>query len=157
MNDKIKFLRGEIERIRVMHGGILQAEDVLEEAKNPASPLHPMFEWDNAAAAHQYRLDQARALIREVRVEMVFRNELIMAPFYVRHPASKSGYVAISEPSINPEEVLLQEDRAILALIERRRMISASFGIGEPAEIKRVRLFIGKRIAGNKGQFGHAA
>ena len=146
MNDKIKFLRAEIERIRAMHGGVLHAEDVLEEAKNPASPLHPMFEWDNNVAAHQWRLEQARSLIREVRVEIVCNNEMVMTPFYVRQPESKSGYVAVSDPSLNPDEILLNEDRAILALIDRRNAISASLGIGEPPEIKRARVFIEKRI-----------
>lgn len=45
--------------------GELTAEQVVAEAAaNPDSPLHTRFEWDNSKAAHQYRLEQARSLIR---------------------------------------------------------------------------------------------
>ena len=48
--------------------GELRAELVLERARDPASALHEAFEWDDSEAAHRWRLDQARALIRSVRV-----------------------------------------------------------------------------------------
>jgi hypothetical protein len=51
------------------HDGRLEAEDVVEAARDPASPLHNHFEWDDSVAAHQYRLTQARQIIRVVRVE----------------------------------------------------------------------------------------
>jgi hypothetical protein len=41
---------------------------VVDAARNRKSPLHPHFEWDDTAAAEAYRLDQARNLIRIVRV-----------------------------------------------------------------------------------------
>jgi len=157
MNSKIKFLRNELERIRALHGGILQAEDVLEEARNPDSPLHPMFEWDDQVAAHQYRLEQARALIREVRVEVVCRDEMVLAPLYVRQPEAKSGYVSVSEASANADDILLQEDRTILALLERRNAIASTFGIAEPDELWRARLFIEKRTGEHGTPLGHAA
>lgn len=59
------------ERIReltVQHGGTLTAEIVVEDARATSSPLHDAFEWDNRQAAHEYRLEQARALIRCLRV-----------------------------------------------------------------------------------------
>jgi len=157
MNKKIKFIRNELERIRALHGGILQAYDVLTEARNPDSPLHPMFEWDDQVAAHQYRLDQARALIREVRVEVVCRDEMVLAPLYVRQPDAKSGYVLVGEATANPAGILLQEDLAILALIERRNAIASSFGIDEPGELKRARLFIEMRSGDHGTPLGHAA
>jgi hypothetical protein len=51
------------------HSGRLTPGDVVEAARNKRSPLNPHFEWNDAAAAEQYRLDQARSLIRVVRVE----------------------------------------------------------------------------------------
>jgi hypothetical protein len=41
---------------------------VLAEARDPDSPLHPLFEWNNDEAAERWRLHQARELIRSVRV-----------------------------------------------------------------------------------------
>lgn len=52
------------------HEGRLTPGDVVEAARNKRSPLNPFFEWDDAAAAEAYRLDQARGLIRVVRVDV---------------------------------------------------------------------------------------
>ena len=40
------------------------ATDILDSARVESSPLHGYFEWDNAVAAEEYRLDQARAMAR---------------------------------------------------------------------------------------------
>jgi hypothetical protein len=56
-----------LERLRA-ESGQLTAGGVLEAARNPESPLHPAFEWDDEAAAEQYRLSQARRLIVSVRI-----------------------------------------------------------------------------------------
>lgn len=55
-----------IELLREKFRGEITPEDVLEDAKNPNSPLHSFFEWSDSAAAHQHRLQQARGLIRSV-------------------------------------------------------------------------------------------
>ena len=57
----------ELDRIADKHEGKLKAAYVIEEAISPRHVLHKHFEWNNAVAADQYRLDQARALIRVVR------------------------------------------------------------------------------------------
>ena len=57
-----------IERVRLDRGGELHPGDLVDAAKDPASVLHRHFEWDNKVAAESYRLDQARAIIRLVRV-----------------------------------------------------------------------------------------
>ncbi len=48
--------------------GVLDAELVVEYAKSKKSPIHDAFEWDNSLAAHEYRLTQARTMIRSLRV-----------------------------------------------------------------------------------------
>jgi len=54
----------ELKRIAAAHNGILNVEDVVEEARPADSPIHSRFNWDDSKAAHEYRLMQARALIR---------------------------------------------------------------------------------------------
>jgi hypothetical protein len=44
--------------------GRLTTDAVVEEARPIDAPLHPAFEWRDDRAAHLYRLDQARHLIR---------------------------------------------------------------------------------------------
>lgn len=55
----------ELDRLNKKHNG-LTPECVLDSAKAKTSPLHPVFEWDDSKAGREYRLDQARKLIRNV-------------------------------------------------------------------------------------------
>ena len=61
-----KLVGDHLEMLRKQFKGELTPEDVLADAKNDNSPLHPYFEWSDTAAAHQHRLAQARGLIRSV-------------------------------------------------------------------------------------------
>lgn len=44
--------------------GMLHPEDVVAFARDPETALHAQFEWDDTEAAHQFRLEQARRVIR---------------------------------------------------------------------------------------------
>jgi len=61
VGERLEWLRGD-------GGGELTPETVVADARDPASPLHPLFEWNETEAAHQYRLSQARSIIRAVVV-----------------------------------------------------------------------------------------
>lgn len=78
-----------LELLRERFKGELTPEDVIADAKNGNSPLHSFFEWSDSEAAHQYRLQQARGLIRSV-VAIYAREE---AP-----PIRTRAYVHINEP-----------------------------------------------------------
>jgi hypothetical protein len=58
----------ELERIRVHQNGRIESEDVVREARDDASPLHPAFDWNDATAAEKYRVEQAKYLIRSIEV-----------------------------------------------------------------------------------------
>lgn len=62
-------IQKELESIR-RENGILRPEDVVAFAVNPQTALHSRFNWDDGEAAHQYRLQQARQVIR-VTVHML--------------------------------------------------------------------------------------
>ena len=49
--------------------GPLTPDLVVQAAQDEQSPIHSIFEWDNAKAGHQHRLWQARRLIRSVQIE----------------------------------------------------------------------------------------
>lgn len=55
-----------IERIASQKGDLVSAGDVLGDASNPNSPLHPLFQWDDSVAAQEYRLNQASDLLRNI-------------------------------------------------------------------------------------------
>lgn len=72
MKKKTSKIGKELKRIAKENDGILDPEVVISEAKSKKSPLHDSFTWDNTEAAHQFRLEQARHLIRVcVQVEDV--------------------------------------------------------------------------------------
>jgi hypothetical protein len=58
----------ELERIKDQNYGDLSAPLVVDEARPEDAVLHPAFEWDNFVAAEKHREDQARRLIRSVRI-----------------------------------------------------------------------------------------
>ena len=55
-----------LELLRKKYKGELTPQDVIDDARNNNSPLHSFFEWTDSKAAEQYRLQQARGLIRSV-------------------------------------------------------------------------------------------
>lgn len=60
-------LREHLQAIYEKHGTLTPAI-VLDEARDEAHPLHGRFEWDDSAAAEQWRKSQAQELIRSVKV-----------------------------------------------------------------------------------------
>lgn len=56
-------VRSELQRL-YSRDKELKPSAVVEAAKVKGSPLHGCFEWDNGKAAHEFRLQQARKLIR---------------------------------------------------------------------------------------------
>jgi len=55
-------IRAELERLQ--SNGVIRPADVVEAAREEASPLHGLFNWDDTEAAHQYRLLQARKVLQ---------------------------------------------------------------------------------------------
>ena len=46
------------------HGGSVSPEHVVARARNPSSALHDAFDWDDTEAARQWRIEQARRMLR---------------------------------------------------------------------------------------------
>lgn len=51
--------------------GMLEPQVIVKEAADENNPLHEYFTWDDDVAGHNYRLWQARQLIRTIQVEFV--------------------------------------------------------------------------------------
>jgi hypothetical protein len=60
-------LNSEIQRIYDRDNKV-QASVVLDESRPKTAPLHTAFEWRNSVAAQEYRLEQARRLVRRARI-----------------------------------------------------------------------------------------
>lgn len=69
MNADTRTIREELELLIV--DGVLRPEDVVDFARDSSTALHSQFEWNEGEAARQYRLEQARRVIRvHVNVEL---------------------------------------------------------------------------------------
>lgn len=55
----------ELVRIRAKHGAVT-ARNTVDESRPEDAPLHEAFEWDDEKAADEFRLQQARTIIRAV-------------------------------------------------------------------------------------------
>lgn len=64
----VEIAHREVERIRAKHGGEATPEAVVEAAKSKRNPLHEEFEWDDAVAANEHRLEQARWMLRSIQI-----------------------------------------------------------------------------------------
>lgn len=88
--------------IREANDGILTAQAVVDAARPDDHPLHQHFEWDAEKGAEKYRVQQARQLIRIVKLVYVDKRGDVqkMRVFHsVPDPESMSGrsYVPLSE------------------------------------------------------------
>lgn len=97
----------ELTQIREQHNGNLLAEDVVEFARNENTALHSEFEWDDTEAARQYRLDQARRIIRlNVQVLPTARGN-VTVPVYVSLTSDRiqpgGGYRRLEDVMSDPE------------------------------------------------------
>src|SRR3990167_9555092 len=50
------------------NGGV-QAKDVVEHSRPEEAPLHSQFEWDDAKAGEEWRIQQARVLMSQFTIE----------------------------------------------------------------------------------------
>jgi hypothetical protein len=134
--------------------GRLTADEVVQAARDPGSPLHSYFTWDDAEAAHARRIDEARALIRSVRVIVTYETTTIAVPRYVRDTAQDDdvqGYVSSEqlrrEPK-NAKALLRYEFSRAAAHVARAVEIAKSIGL-EPETRK-----VAKSIERLLGQLG---
>lgn len=132
MNRFVKVKReviDEMERVALDHGGIkmLYASDVVESARPEDSPLHGEFEWNDKKAGHEYRLHQARKLIRAVVVVENRDGKEVKEPIWVhiastpeetaeRNPKSREGFYVHTADAVQIPDLFA---RALSALIAR--------------------------------------
>ncbi len=144
--------------------GRLLPSDVLEEARDLNSPLHGYFEWDDATAAEQHRLRQARQLIRRVRIDVIVHDVPLSVVRYVRDPdpdANGGAYRHIMR--LRTEEDLaratvIDEMTRVSKAAKRAKAIAAVLGIQADIEaIETIANGVQERISLSDTAHGGAA
>jgi hypothetical protein len=137
---KREAIAARLEKIAKLNGGRVTPDAVLADAQNAKSPLHDQFEWDDTVAARQYRLQQARELIRSVKVEITTNTKTVSTVRYVRDPSAgeEQGYVEVAKLRDDRSlaaEALAAEVRQANALVARARSLAAALGLDAEIEM----------------------
>jgi hypothetical protein len=117
--------------------GNIEPAVVIEAARPPDSPIHDDFEWDVQTAASQHWLEQARTLIRYVRLQVQIERQTIVAPFYVPDPnrAPKSKTYMTLTTAVGKRDLALRildsELERITAAVERARAVALVLGVDD--------------------------
>ncbi len=125
-------VRQRLEALARANGGRLTPEHVVADARDKLSPLHVHFEWDTKKAAQLYWLEQARQLIRSVRVEVVTESKTVTCVAFVRDPSAagdQQGYVPISRLQTDKEfarTALVSEFSRVGDMLRRARELAAA-------------------------------
>jgi hypothetical protein len=114
----------ELRRIAEQYDGKLRPSDVIKAARPVSSPLHDQFQWDDTEAAREYRLWQARQLIR-VTVEYIGAGEektLTRVFVSLTSDREQGGYRVTADVYSNPSRrrELLNDALEELKRVERK-------------------------------------
>lgn len=107
--------------------GRITPNRLVEAARATEHPWHTSFEWDDAKAAHEHRVETAREIIRTYVTARITDDVIVRpsAPVYVRDPRlpnDEQGYVNIARVRSDEEltrEVLVQEFSRAAAALQR--------------------------------------
>lgn len=127
--EAIRIRLGEIE---LANGGRLTPDDVVEDAKNPESPLHACFEWDIEKAASAYWIEQARTLITSIRVVTRVDKTAVTSVFYVRDPSAadgEQGYISVATLRSDADmarEAIVSEFSRVAYVLRRARELAVA-------------------------------
>lgn len=112
-------LRELLDEVRAKHG-VLTPKVLVDEARDPASPLHGHFSWDVAENAEKYLLVQARELIRKVRVRYVdSRGDMSSVRAY--HVVRNSTPIGPAKEYVPVEEIVADPLQKALLLRQMER------------------------------------
>jgi hypothetical protein len=130
MNNAI--VKARLEAIARNNGGVLRPFDVVQDARQPDSPLHELFEWDVEEAAQEHWMHTARRIIASVKVNITTETIVLKAPAYVRDPrlhGREQGYLETIKLRTEHEiakEVLAGEVQNVISALRRARNVAAA-------------------------------
>lgn len=122
------------------HGGNITPELVVRAAKSKDSPLHDYFDWDDKVAGGKWRIEQARELIRSVRIIVTSDKISIPAPHFVRDPQAEpeeQGYVSVLKLRSDEDrarEVVVSEFGRAAAALARAKAVAAVLNLDNEIE-----------------------
>lgn len=81
----------EIEKVKnSLHKDNIEPKDLLDASRADNAPLHCCFEWNDSIAAEKFRVNQARHIISNIRVEVIESDK-------AKEPITVRPYVNVSD------------------------------------------------------------
>lgn len=131
-----------IDTIASRNNGLCHPQDLVDDARPPTSPIHPLFEWDDEVAAELFRRDQARQVIRLIRPMIADDGTRAPFPAYVHvNIAGQDGYMRTDQARSQDEvwaEVLDDALKQLTGLEKRYKHLSELADVWQAvSEVKR--------------------
>lgn len=117
-DDQAETYGRHLSQLKTENGG-LRPEDVVEDARDPESPMHSWFEWDDTEAAEKYRCTQAYYLFRNINVVLTVNEEEVTTRAFYNVVVKERVYVTVGK--------VLTEDDLREQVIEKARKSLASW------------------------------
>lgn len=145
-----------VERLHELErDGRLQPADVVTDARDPTSPLHSHFEWDDSVAAERHRLSQARTLIRSVKIHVTVRDTPLSVVGYIRDPELQDtrnpGYrnvLQLRTEEDSARAAIIEEMKRVANAARRAKSLAAVLGLTDQIEeIDRLAQNVTERVA----------
>lgn len=145
MTDQREAVEERIRQLYDQHGSVTP-DILIEDARDPESPLHDQFEWDVNRAAMETWRETARRLIRSVRVVRTFEDVKFTGkgrpiPEFIRDPSASQrdqGYSRAadlrSDKDLAMSALMYEIDRADGA-INRARDVAEALGLSDDIRI----------------------
>ena len=99
----------ELARLQGNVRGKLTPEKVVTSARKKNSPLHSLFEWNDSVAGEKYRQEQARCVIRNIRVVYIDRPEPVPQRVYVHVSPAKRESAYYSKSVVMADDELRRQ------------------------------------------------
>src|SRR5580704_4768161 len=109
----------EVEKI-VKKEGRITTELLLRYAKDEKHPLHGDFTWNDAAAAHSHRLEEAHRLIRLTRYLPMLKG-VVVQPGRVLGKLAPVRALLPTPQGFRPRQDILEESDLRARFVERKR------------------------------------
>jgi len=101
------------------------ADEIVEMASNPETESYKLFDWDDSVAGPKWRKEQARLVMRVLKVEFVHnealeeQKEFTPVRLFYGNPVEDKGFVAIT--------TIMENKDMYTQLLERAKMEIKSF------------------------------
>lgn len=136
--------------------GLLTADFLLADAAAKNHPWHSRFTWDDAAAGHRWRIEEARQMIRSVTYTIVEDRQLYRSAAYVRDPdldSSEQGYAPVAKlrsETTRARDVVLSEFERVAAALRRAKDVSGALGLAKEIDLMIINIEgLAGRVAGS--------